>query len=377
MRLDRIAVSVYRAPCERQVSTSFGTMRDRPAVFVKVFDGEGTFGWGEIFANWPSAGAEHRARLLMEDILELVLETEFETPEQLWLDLTRLTEIRALQCGEWGPFRQVLAGLDTAVHDLCARRRGLPLAETLSENVSKAVPYYASGLQVSTAHPIIEAIRGEGVFAFKVKVGFDEQRDLADLAAIAKDLGVEERLFADANQAWNLDDALRFVEASREFGLGWIEEPIRADRPIEEWKKLAVRTGIPIAAGENMAGEEAFASAIASGVFTYLQPDVAKWGGVTGNLKVARKARIAGLTYCPHFLGGGIGLLASAHILAAAGGKGLLEVDANANPLRDAFLEETTLSNGVFRMAAKAGLGIESLPDSIGPHRTLYLDSSQ
>jgi D-galactarolactone cycloisomerase len=91
---------------------------------------------------------------------------------------------------------------------------------------------------------------------------------------------------------------------------------------------------------------------------------------------VARKARIAGLTYCPHFLGGGIGLLASAHILAAVGGKGLLEVDANANPLRDAFLEETTLSNGVFRMAAKAGLGIESLPDSIAPHRTLYLDSS-
>jgi L-alanine-DL-glutamate epimerase-like enolase superfamily enzyme len=313
----------------------------------------------------------------MEDILELVLETEFERPEQLWLDLTRLTEIRALQCGEWGPFRQVLAGLDTAVHDLCARRRGLPLADTLSENVSKAVPYYASGLQVSTAHPIIEALRGEGVFAFKVKVGFDEQRDLADLAAIANDLGVEERLFADANQAWNLDAALRFVEASREFGLGWIEEPIRADRPIEEWKKLAARTGIPIAAGENIAGEEAFASAIASGVFTYLQPDVAKWGGVTGNLKVARKARSAGLTYCPHFLGGGIGLLASAHILAAAGGKGLLEVDANANPLRDAFLEENKLSNGSYGLAAKSGLGIEALPDSIAPYRTLYLDSTQ
>ena len=68
-----------------------------------------------------------------------------------------------------------------------------------------------------------------------------------------------------------------------------------------------------------------------------LQPDLAKWGGLSGCWRVARKIRGAGLRYCPHFLGGGIGLIASAHLLAAAGGDGLLEVDVNPNPLRDAF----------------------------------------
>jgi L-alanine-DL-glutamate epimerase-like enolase superfamily enzyme len=42
----------------------------------------------------------------------------------------------------------------------------------------------------------------------------------------------------------------------------------------------------------------------------------------------------AGAIYCPHYLGGGVGLLASAHLLAGVGGKGLLEIDANDNPLR-------------------------------------------
>ena len=51
------------------------------------------------------------------------------------------------------------------------------------------------------------------------------------------------------------------------------------------------------------------------------------------------RARImkSGKTFCPHYLGGGIGLLASAHLLAGVGGDGLLEVDANDNPLRDRF----------------------------------------
>ncbi|WP_275431080.1 enolase C-terminal domain-like protein, partial [Klebsiella pneumoniae] len=78
-----------------------------------------------------------------------------------------------------------------------------------------------------------------------------------------------------------------------------------------------------------------FDEAIASGCFAILQPDAAKWGGVSGCLQVARQALGAGISYCPHYLGGGIGLMASAHLLAAAGGPGMLEIDTNPNPWRD------------------------------------------
>ena len=114
MTIAHIEVRVFRAPTPAPVATSFGVMRDRPAVFVRLTARDGAFGWGEIFANWPSAGAEHRARLLIEDMADLILGAETKEAEALGRDLTARTRVRALQCGEPGPFAQVIAGLDTA-----------------------------------------------------------------------------------------------------------------------------------------------------------------------------------------------------------------------------------------------------------------------
>lgn len=375
MKIERIEVRVFRAPTPRPVATSFGVMRDRPAVFVRLTDKDSAFGWGEIFANWPAAGAEHRARLLIEDIADLVLGFDAGTPGALWAFLAEKTHIRALQCGEWGPFAHVLAGLDTAMHDLSTRKAGVPLSRMLNAGAAWSVPVYASGIHVSAAHEAIAKAREEGIVAFKVKVGFDPANDMAALAGLNSDLGAGERLFSDANQAWDLPQALDFVEAAAGMDLGWIEEPIPADRSVEEWAVLAEASTIPIAVGENIAGESDFADAIASGHFSYLQPDVAKWGGVSGCFRVAEQALSAGLTYCPHFLGGGIGLLASAHLLAAAGGPGLLEVDVNPNPLRDAFFPGGAVQGGYFPLSDAAGLGFEDLPEDLERYQTLTLDS--
>ena len=376
MKIDRITVHVFRAPTPRPVATSFGVMRDRPAVFVRLSDGEGAHGWGEIFANWPAAGAEHRARLLMEDMADLVLGREVVTPDQLFDALTQQTHIRALQCGEWGPFRQVIAGLDAAMHDLFARRAGMSLAAYLSSDASPSVPVYASGLQVSAAEEGIAAAQARGITAFKVKVGFDARRDLVDLRALMEGLQEGERLMADANQAWSLREALDFARAAEGLRLAWLEEPIRADSPADAWRRLAQSCTIPLAAGENIVGFQDFAEAIESKSFAVLQPDVAKWGGVSGCFRVARQTVSAGLRYCPHFLGGGIGLLASAHLLAAAGGDGMLELDANDNPLRDSFVAQHPVREGAFPIAEQPGLGIDTLPDAIAPFATLTLDSA-
>ena len=138
------------------------------------------------------------------------------------------------------------------------------------------------------------------------------------------------------------------------------------------WRGSTLRcTTSPRAGGENLAGEEAFAGAISAGAFAVVQPDVAKWGGVGGCLAVARAALAAGRISCPHFLGGGIGLAASAHLLAAAGGPGLLELDANPNPLRDAFGDGP--AGGAWRIGEAPGLGIEALPEELDRHGTLSL----
>ena len=52
---------LFRYPVETPVRTSFGVMHDRPALFVRVTDADGTVGWGEVWCNFPTVGAEHRA----------------------------------------------------------------------------------------------------------------------------------------------------------------------------------------------------------------------------------------------------------------------------------------------------------------------------
>lgn len=371
IRIARIDACAYRVAIARPVATSFGVMRDRPAVFLRLEDEDGCFGLGEIFANWPAAGAEHRVRLLAEDIADLVLDRPFDGHEGLYPLLTRLTRIRALQCGEWGPFRQVIAGLDTAFWDLRARRQGVPLRRLIDKGAADRVDAYASGIDIRRAEAVTQEARSAGHRAFKVKIGLGAEDETETVHRLAQTLAPRERLFADANQAWDLDAALAAVRALEGAGLGWLEEPLAADAPDAHWKRLARHSTVPLAGGENIAGEAAFAAAVGAGSLRFVQPDLAKWGGVTGCLEVARRALAAGRIYCPHFLGGGIGLRASAQLLAAVGGPGLLEIDVNPNPLRDAF-GPLALADGAVRLDDAPGLGIEAVPESLSPHLTLH-----
>jgi L-alanine-DL-glutamate epimerase-like enolase superfamily enzyme len=224
---------------------------------------------------------------------------------------------------------------------------------------SPRVRVYASGLNPTDPHLLAAEKLAEGYRAFKLKVGFGLERDIANLRALRQVVG-DAPLMIDANQAWDLSTAVEMACAFESFGLIWLEEPLRADRPLSEWQALASQTGMRLAAGENMASFAGFDAALASKAFGVLQPDLAKWGGFTGCLPVARKIIEHGTHFCPHYLGAGVGLLASAHLLAAAGGDGMLEVDANPNPLRD--LTSGPLSrpaDGVMTLSNEPGLGID------------------
>ena len=73
---------------------------------------------------------------------------------------------------------------------------------------------------------------------------------------------------------------------------------------------------------------------------------------------MARQVLTRGARFCPHLLGAGVGLLASAHLLAAAGGDGLLEVDANPNPLRTSTCGPVAqVVEGRVRLSERPGLG--------------------
>jgi L-alanine-DL-glutamate epimerase-like enolase superfamily enzyme len=362
VRIARLDAIVLRCPIETPVRTSFGTMRDRPAVFVRVEDVDGAVGWGETWCNFPACGAEHRARLLESVVAPLVVGRPFASPAAAFDAMAQATAVLAIQSGEHGPLAQAIAGVDLALWDLAARRWGEPLWRLLGGR-SDRVEVYASGINPDRPEAVVAARRSAGYRAFKLKVGFDDARDLRNVAALRDLLGADAALMVDANQGWSLEQAERQARALEPYRLGWIEEPLRADRPAAEWSALAMSTATPLAAGETLAGFDAFDAAIAARRYAVVQPDVAKWGGISGCWPVIERVRAAGLRYCPHYLGAGIGLAASAHLLAAVGGDGLLEVDANPNPLRSALCPHLeAVDDGFAWLGDAPGIGIEVDP---------------
>jgi L-alanine-DL-glutamate epimerase-like enolase superfamily enzyme len=173
----------------------------------------------------------------------------------------------------------------------------------------------------------------------------------------------------DVNQGWDIDTACREAPYFAALGATWIEEPIAADRPEAEWQRLAGTAGTALAGGENLAGK-AFEIAIDGGWLGVIQPDICKWGGFSGCRQVARAALDRGRRFCPHFLGGGIGLVASAHLLAAIGGDGMLELDINPNPLREALaVPFPAKARGKITLGSDAGLGVRPDLDAVAEWR--------
>lgn len=366
-RLARVQIFHFRHMLKTPIPSTMGPFRCRPAILLRLEDSQGAYGWGEIWCNFPPDGDMHRARLaanvLPAALADAPVASVFDTMAK------RLHRI-ALQAGEPGPVAQIAAAVDIALHDLAARRANQPLSRFLGAS-SNAVPAYASGISPDAFASQIEGMRTKGYKWFKQRVGFGRNDSLPEAEAAANGLQSDERFMVDANQAWDVPTAIKHAKRLLPLNPVFIEEPLPADATTEEWASLAEACPIPLAAGENLRSGADFNEAVKRRALSVLQPDACKWGGISGCLRVARAATKAGQTYWPHYLGGGVGLMASAHLLAAVGGDGRLEVDSSENPLLDHFTAQgLSLSDGTFILPDAPGLGFD--PDIDGASDLLF-----
>jgi len=172
----------------------------------------------------------------------------------------------------------------------------------------------------------------------------------------------------DANQAWRSpQEAAENINALSRFDLSWIEEPLRANVAETDWQTLRGMTDVPLAAGENLPTLDAVDAYWQKSLFSFMQPDIGKIGGFTGLLRIfgnrdtdeSSTQRV----YCPHWLGGMVGLAASAHLLTVVGDAGLLEVDVNENPIRESLADWNLKSSEEGRINLPSGDGIGIVPD--------------
>lgn len=369
LQLARLEAYAVRVPVRHPIKVAFGTFRDRPMVLVRVIDVQGHEGWGEAWANWPAVGAEHRARLAA-DVGQRLIGRPLSHPGEGFTSLTREMEVLVLQTGEVGPMAQAIAGIDIALWDLAARRAQRPLNRFLGGPAVSSVPVYATGINPDQPEQFALARQAEGHRAFKLKIGFGHDRDVGNLVAMRQALGPQAVLTCDANQTWGLEESLAFCRRVEPLDLQWLEEPMRIDAPAADWQALAQASTTPLAGGENLQGAN-LDDAVRGPVLQVLQPDVTKWGGITANWRAARATVAAGKRYCPHYFGGGLSLLSSLHLLAAAGGTGLLEFDCHPNVGRESIVADLLpVQDG--RVPVPTGPGLGAAPDlrALAPYIT-------
>ena len=146
----------------------------------------------------------------------------------------------------------------------------------------------------------------DGFTHFKVKVGARSGRRRAARRARARGDRPERKLMIDANQRWDVDEAIRNVRALARFDLWWIEEPTSPDDVLGHATIARAVAPIGVATGEHCANRVLFKQLLQAGAISFCQIDSCRLGGVNENLAVILMAAKFGMPVCPH--AGGVGL---------------------------------------------------------------------
>lgn len=266
---------------------------------IRIEDSDGAVGTG--YSYTIGTGGPSVMRLIERTFAPALIGKDAAMVEQNWRDLLFLSHATSV-----GAITSLaLAAIDTALWDLRCRKAGLPLHVMAGGAQQRVRLYTTEGgwLHLDAAALVDDALkaRERGFGGCKIKVGREVSEDVARIAAVREALGPGFEVFTDANQAFNVDQAIRRAQRYEAVDIGWFEEPLPAD-DIDGHVRLSRSTTIPIAIGESLYSSSHFREYLQRGGCSVVQVDVARIGGITPWLKVAHLAETFNVPVCPHFL---------------------------------------------------------------------------
>jgi L-fuconate dehydratase len=150
-----------------------------------------------------------------------------------------------------------------------------------------------------------EGIAG-GWSHFKIKVGRDLGDDLRRAALIRQEIGPDRKLMVDANQVWEVDEAIASMRELARFDPWWIEEPTSPDDVLGHATIARAIAPIGVATGEHCHNRIVFKQLMQARAIAFCQIDACRLGGVNEVIAVLLLAAKFGVPVCPH--AGGVGL---------------------------------------------------------------------
>ncbi|MCL7745772.1 mandelate racemase/muconate lactonizing enzyme family protein [Halalkalibacter alkaliphilus] len=344
------------------------SIKNRDVFLIRIHTDQGISGIGEAFA----LGSAHSLQQIIDEILSPLLIGEDPTSiEYLWDKMYKLT----FRVGRRGIVLAAMSAIDIALWDLMGKLTNMPVYKLLGGYTNKVNAYASGGYYLkgkTVADLVTEAINYKkmGFKAMKMKIGGASlSEDIERISAVKDILGKDVRLAIDANNSYNINEALRLCKQIEDLDIMFFEEPISSDF-IDNSSYLVNMTSIPIAGYETDYTRYSFKNIIDKQAVNIVQTDVIWAGGISECKKIATLAATSGLKVIPHFSAGAVSLAANLHFSLSLSNCDWFEYTLDENPLRDELsLTPHSLKEGVLYVNDLPGLGIELNEDIVNKYR--------
>ncbi|CAB4538809.1 MAG: fuconate dehydratase [Actinobacteria bacterium] len=208
----------------------------------------------------------------------------------------------------------------------------------------------------------------DGFTLIKYKCGKSVEDDKRRLTKIRQELGPDFRIAVDANQVWDVDDAINWINQLKEFNLTWVEEPTHPDDVVGHAKIAKSIAPTPVATGEMAGSRIIFKQLLQLNAISVMQIDATRVAGVNENLANVLMAAKFGIPVCPH--AGGVGLCEMVQHIAmwdavAVAGPHDKRVVESVTHLHDHFLDPINVVNARYLAPTLPGAGAEMYQKSI------------
>jgi L-fuconate dehydratase len=215
---------------------------------------------------------------------------------------------------------------------------------------------------------LCRAALADGWTRFKVKVGVDVASDVRRCQVMREEIGPDCELMADANQVWDVPQAIEWMRHLEPFGLRWIEEPTSPDdvRGHAAIRRYVAPVGV--ATGEHCANKVLFKQFLQTSAIDFCQVDACRLGGLNEVLAVLLLAARFGVPVCPH--AGGLGLceyvqhISLIDYIAVSGGLAGRSVEF-ADHLHEHFVHPVAVRRGRYVVPEAPGYSVEMKAESL------------
>jgi len=325
---------------------------------------------GDSQLRWigPEKGAIHLATAaVVNAVWDLWAKAE---GKPVWQLVAEMNPQEFVKCIDFRYLTDVLT-IDQAVNMLEKQLSGKQ--DRIAEMKRDGYPAYTTsagwlGYSDDKLRELCRARLAEGWNVFKIKVGRDLEDDRRRCRIIREEIGPHRRLLTDANQVWEVDQAISWMKQLAEFDPWAIEEPISPDDVLGYAKIAKQLSPIRVAGGEHCANRVLFKQFLESGGIQVCQIDACRLGGVNEVLAVLLLAAKFDVPVCPH--AGGVGLCEYVQHLSlidyiCVSGKLEDRMTEHAGTCHEHFLDPIVIKNGRYQVPTAPGYSITMFEDSI------------